>query len=132
MKKNSNFFCWLFFILLINTKISANDNPVNQFELFDRNSSTITYSKGIEKNPFHITNNNHYLYIKPSRNLIDKLRKDFSINYKLNSRIEAEINFIKKNDNYMLQVLKRSTPFLAYISQNLKKETCPLSLRCYQ
>ena len=128
MKKNPNFIYCLFFILLINTKISANDNLINQFELFDRNVSTITYSKGIEKNPFHITNNNHYLYIKPSRNLIDKLRKDFSINYKLNSRIEAEINFIKKNDNYMLQVLKRSTPFLAYIVSELKKRNMPVEL----
>ena len=115
-------------MLFISTKISANNHLVNQFNLFNESIPINTYTKSIEKNPFHITNNNHYLFTKPSRNLIDKLRKDFSIDYEVNNRIEAEISFIKKNDDYMLQVLERSTPFLSYIISELKKRNMPTEL----
>ena len=130
MRIKSNHIYCLIYLLFLYTNLSANNNLMDQLDLLKQHQNIVSpsLSKGIEKYPFHITNYNHHLYKKPTRNLIKKLRMSFDLEYKLNNRIEAEISFIKKNNNYMSQVLTRSNPFLAYIVAELKKRNMPLEL----
>ena len=130
MRIKSNHIYCLIYLLFLYTNLSAKNNLMDQLDLLKQHQNIVSpsLSKGIEKYPFHITNYNHHLYKKPTRNLIKKLRKSFGLEYKLNKRIEAEISFIKKNNNYMSQVLTKSNPFLAYIVAELKKRNMPLEL----
>ncbi|MEC9415443.1 MAG: LysM peptidoglycan-binding domain-containing protein [Pseudomonadota bacterium] len=132
-KKNTNkTLCILTFIVgqIFTHHIHAQNNT----SIFDEGMDAIkdellpAYSKSLEKYPYHNTNNLLLNLPEPSRNLIQKLRKDFSLDFDINRRIESEIKFIKKNNNYMKQVLIRSRPFLSYIVSELKKRKMPLEL----
>ena len=127
--KLNRIYC-LIYLFFSSTNISANNDLMDQLDLMNQNQQAVSplLSKGIEKHPFHITNYNHHLYKKPTRDLIGKLRNNFNLKYTLNKRIKAEISFIKKNNNYMIQILNRSNPFLAYIVTELKKRNMPLEL----
>ena len=87
-----------------------------------------SYSKSLEKYPYHNTNNLPLNLPEPSRNLIQKLQKNFSLDFDINNRIESEINFIKRNNKYMQKVLTRSKPFLSYIVSELKEREMPFEL----
>ena len=92
-----------FVILLILLSVSAlsKDNIVNNFEFYNRNITPPFYLKSIEVNPHHITNNNYHSRNLPSEDLITRISEKFFIKYSNNRKIIAEINFIKKNKNYL-------------------------------
>ena len=132
-KKNINKILCIFTFILCQI-CAQHIQAQNHTSIFDEeldastNELLPTYSKSLEKSPYHNTNNLPHNLPEPSRDLIQKLQKNFSLGFDINHRIESEINFIKRNNKYMQQVLTRSRPFLSYIVSELKKREMPLEL----
>ena len=128
MKMKSIYSTFIISLILLSVGAHSKDNSINYFEFYKQNSTLPSSLKSIELNPHHITNNNYHSYSLPSKNLIEKISNKFFIEYPDNEKIIAEINFIKKNKNYMRQVLSRAKPFFSYIVSELKARNMPLEL----
>ena len=123
----------ILFLFNISNANSINDKAVKDQIYFNLNSFEKTtkqeapsFHKSIEKSPYRITNNDEWS--KPSRNLIEKIRKKFFLEIELNNRITSEIKFITRNKDYMDKVLTRSAFFLPYIVNELNRRNMPIEL----
>ena len=87
-----------------------------------------TFQKSLEIMPYRNLQENKQDWSKPSRNLIEKIRNNFSLDFEINDRVKSEINFILRNDDYMEKVILRSAPFLPFIVGELKTRDMPLEL----
>ena len=87
-----------------------------------------TFQKSLEIMPYRNLQENKQDWSEPSRNLIEKIRNNFSLDFEINDRVRSEINFILRNDDYMEKVILRSAPFLPFIVRELKSRDMPLEL----
>ena len=60
--------------------------------------------------------------------LLDKLRRDFQLDYDTNSRIAAERNWYVKHPDYLERVFLRSQRYLPYIRAELERRGLPMEL----
>ena len=86
------------------------------------------YHKSLEIQPYYDFKKDKQDWSKPSRNLIEKIRNNYSLDFEINDRVRSEINFIVRNDDYMEKVILRSAPFLPFIVGELKARDMPLEL----
>tara|TARA_Y100000768_G_scaffold86946_1_gene62295 strand:+ start:1112 stop:2713 length:1602 start_codon:yes stop_codon:yes gene_type:complete len=101
-------------------------SPGNKTEFISKDKNI--YHKSLEIEPYRDLQKNKQDWSKPSRNLIEKIRNNFLLDFEINDRVKSEINFIVRNDDYMEKVILRSAPFLPFIVGELKARDMPLEL----
>ena len=63
-----------------------------------------------------------------SNDLLEKLRREFSIEPVMNSRVEAELNWFVRNPNYLQRVFNRAQRYLPFITEELERRDLPMEL----
>jgi membrane-bound lytic murein transglycosylase D len=64
----------------------------------------------------------------PSNDLLDQLRRGFSIEPVMNNRVEAELNWFVKHPQYLDRVFTRAQRYLPFIVDELESRELPLEL----
>ncbi len=65
---------------------------------------------------------------KPWNDLLDQLRRGFSITPVMNSRVEAELNWFVRHPEYLNRVFNRAQQFLPHIVAQIEANDLPLEL----
>ncbi len=65
---------------------------------------------------------------KPWNDLLDQLRRGFSIQPVMNSRVEGELNWFVRHPEYLTRVFNRAQQFLPYITEQIIANDLPLEL----
>ena len=65
---------------------------------------------------------------EPSSDLLGKLRREFSLDPVMNSRVEAEMNWFIRNPNYLNRVFNRAQRYLPFIIEELDRRDLPMEL----
>jgi membrane-bound lytic murein transglycosylase D len=64
----------------------------------------------------------------PSNDLLEKLRREFSIEPVMNSRVEAELKWFVRNPKYLNRVFTRAQRYLPFIVDELERRDLPMEL----
>jgi len=65
---------------------------------------------------------------EPSKDLLEKLRRNFSLPIVMNKRIQSELNWFAKNPNYLNRVFGRAQRYLPFITAELETRGLPFEL----
>ncbi len=101
------------------------------------------YSESVETHAFHTyypstlnqlvnpgisTNSVSFLDIEESDDLLERLRRGFTLERVVNKRVQSEINWLMRHPDYVDRVFNRAQRFLPYITQQLDEHGLPLEL----
>lgn len=64
----------------------------------------------------------------PSNDLLEKLRREFSIEPVMNRRVESELNWFVRNPKYLERVFNRAQRYLPFITEELERRDLPMEL----
>jgi len=66
--------------------------------------------------------------VKPSDDLLAKLREEFSLDPVMNKRVQGELNWFVRNPKYLDRVFNRAQRYLPFIVAELEERDLPLEL----
>jgi len=65
---------------------------------------------------------------KPWNDLLERLRRNFALDWEMNARIEAELNWFVRHPDYLDRVFTRAQRYLPHIAAELEERQLPLEI----